>query len=116
MLFRFARTAVLLCLVSSSLLIFLMHTPLSSALAEQPTPTPDFKQLCQAVLARALTLTESGCVQTGRNQACYGYTKVHSQLQSGVDPATNRFSVSGDILPVSKLATIHTDGLDTTNG
>jgi hypothetical protein len=74
------------------------------------------KQLCQTVLDRALTLTEAGCIGTGRNQACYGYTAVHSKLQPGVDPITNRFSVGGDIVPVRSLALIRTDSLDLEQG
>jgi hypothetical protein len=74
------------------------------------------KQLCQAVLDRALNLTEAGCLGTGRNQACYGYTAVHSKLQPGVDPVTNRFDTGGDIVPVRSLALIRTASLDLEQG
>lgn len=113
---RSARNTGLMVLIGIVVVLNFVSTGSLPAKAVGPSETPDFKQLCQAVLKRALTLTESGCVQTGRNEACYGYTRVRSQLQKGLDSETNRFSTSGDILPIRKLATIHTDPLDTANG
>ncbi len=102
--------------VFAAILLFLGPAPAPSALAEQPSATPDFKALCDTVLARAMRLTGTGCANTGRNEACYGYTLVQSKLQPGVDSSKVRFAESGDILPVRLLAALRTDPLDLERG
>jgi len=106
---------ILLVMVGSLFLFALSGAPLSVG-AVQPTVTPGFEQICQSVLARAVKLTEQGCSATGRNEACYGYTVVHSQLQPGVDETTHRFAIGGDILPVRMLASLRTEPLNAATG
>ncbi|MCC7450122.1 MAG: hypothetical protein IT324_22080 [Anaerolineae bacterium] len=114
MLPRWLRHSLLVVL--GGLFLFALSGVPSSVGAVQPTVTPGFEQMCQSVLARAVKLTEQGCSATGRNEACYGYTVVHSQLQPGVDEATHRFAVGGDILPVRMLASLQTEPLNAVTG
>ncbi|MCC7207415.1 MAG: hypothetical protein IT323_08920 [Anaerolineae bacterium] len=87
----------------------LAHGPVAAITS---TSTPDFEEMCDAVLSRAISFTEQRCGDTGRNEACYGYNRVVAEFQPDADPSRTRFEAVGDIVPVRSLARIQTQGLN----
>lgn len=91
-----------------------------TAIAQMPTATAtfaiDLDKLCKNVLDRAVSLTQQNCEDTGRNQACYGYTRVNSELRENSDNPPNQFDHSGDILGLRYFTRIQTEPLNPTSG
>jgi hypothetical protein len=107
---------IVLFIVVIGWLVFTASVSAAPAHETTATATTDFAKLCETVLMRALEVTEADCSPTGRNQACYGYTVVQSELQSGISPASIRFARSGDIVPIRSLAKIRTEPLNLVQG
>ncbi|MCC7209936.1 MAG: hypothetical protein IT323_21720 [Anaerolineae bacterium] len=117
MLRRRTWVEVMLTLVGLAALAVVGQGALSgTAWALAPSPTPSFREVCQHVLTRAVSLTEQNCGETGRNEACYGFNRVQVEWQEALDPASVRFEESGDIVPIRNLARIQTHGLNPDTG
>lgn len=73
------------------------------------TATPD--STCGAMVQQAMREVESGCAETGRNQACYGYVSLQATARDGV---TNfQFTQRGDIANVADLSSVQLEPLNT---
>ena len=96
-------------------LLMLSVTP-TPVTAQEPNPLAGFEEMCQAILERAVAVTEGDCEPTARNEACYGYAVVQVDYQAGVDPAAHPFAMSGDITALAALRTIATEPLDVAAG
>jgi hypothetical protein len=68
---------------------------------------------CSIIVQRALAQTDQVCSQTGRNQACYGYTSVEAQPRLVED--TFAFE-QGDIIDLERLSSLRTASLNEATG
>jgi len=65
---------------------------------------------CPTIVQDALAATDSACVATGRNQACYGNIDLQAQPQPGV--ADFNFTKPGDLVDVAGVQTLNLSPLD----
>lgn len=66
---------------------------------------------CGAFVQQAMSQVESGCGETRRNQACYGYVSLEATPREGV--TTLQFTRQGDLANVADLSSVQLDPLDT---
>jgi hypothetical protein len=58
---------------------------------------------CEALIERALQISDEGCQQIGRNRVCYGHRVIEAELLPG---SSDRFEVAGDVIPVEVLRSL----------
>jgi hypothetical protein len=69
---------------------------------------------CPAIVEEALAVLDGACADTGRNEACYGFTLVDAR-DSDDDPLPD-FAQSGDITAIDQLASLTTTPLNEETG
>jgi hypothetical protein len=69
---------------------------------------------CPTLVQDALEITETACVDTGRNQACYGNVRLDVEAQEGVEPFT--FEQQGDKVDLAAVQTLTLSSMDETVG
>ena len=79
-----------------------------STVSAQPA-TPD--ATCGVMVQQAMREVESGCAETGRNQACYGYVSLQATAREGVTDF--QFTQRGDIANVADLSSVQLEPLNT---
>lgn len=85
------------------LILLAFHTVLAQPAAQDAT--------CGALVQQAMSQVESGCGDTGRNQACYGYVSLQATPRAGV--ANFQFTQQGDLADVADLSSIQLEPLNT---
>ena len=69
---------------------------------------------CPTMTAIALNQTDQHCLNTGRNQACFGHVDLSVKAQS--DASNFEFVEVGDIVDVAEIQSLRLSALDTTQG
>lgn len=70
------------------------------------------RESCPAIVQQALQTVDDNCIQTGRNQACYGHVAVEGLLSD----AALRFERAGDIVDVAAISSISLGPMDVESG
>jgi len=78
-------------------------------------PTVAFGQsdLCALLVQNALAITDEACVDTGRNQACYGNSLLQATLQA--DAANVVFNTPGDKVDLTDVQTLRLGSFNADN-
>ena len=76
------------------------------------TPVIVFAQAdsCPDIVREALAATDAACVETGRNQACYGNITLRAEPRTGI--ADFSFSAPGDIVDLAGVSSLALKPLD----
>jgi quercetin dioxygenase-like cupin family protein len=91
--------------VSLGALIVVLVMPLT---ALQSTFSQEYA--CPEIVVEALTATDEACAGAGRNQACYGYSQLTAEPQSGVEHFV--FDQEGDIANVFDIQSLRLSAMD----
>ncbi|MCB9435654.1 MAG: SH3 domain-containing protein [Anaerolineales bacterium] len=65
---------------------------------------------CDALVTEALQVLGTACTEVGRNEACYGHSRVAATFREDVDGVT--FATSGDTTALTNLEALVTEPLD----
>ncbi|MEZ4667269.1 MAG: hypothetical protein R3E39_05025 [Anaerolineae bacterium] len=65
---------------------------------------------CPEIVREALAATDKACVETGRNQACYGNINLQAELRAG--ETKFKFSEPGDIADIAAISSLALKPLD----
>lgn len=84
-------------------------TPEATPAATQITAGPTEALTCDAIIHRAVSRVGDICDALGRNEACYGNTRVEAEFRENADA---RFNSAGDVVALASLRSIHTASLD----
>jgi hypothetical protein len=77
-----------------------------------PTGVPQVADAaCPEIVTRAMASTDANCVQTGRNQVCYGNVSLDVVPQTGVDSLN--FDSPGDIIDLASLQSLNLSTMNT---
>jgi hypothetical protein len=79
-----------------------------STVSAQPAAQND---TCGAMVQQAMREVQSGCAETGRNQACYGYVSLQATARDGVTDF--QFTQRGDLANVADLSSVQLEPLNT---
>ena len=69
---------------------------------------------CPALVEFALNSTDQFCVETGRNQACFGHVNLSAEAQPDAD--SFEFVEAGDVVNVATIRSLRLSTLDTASG
>lgn len=83
-------------------------SPTEAAAAPTNTTTT-----CDALIERAIAQTAPACADTGRNQVCYGHSRVDVELQPDAEVT---FESTGDIIDLFNIRSLTTSPLDQQQG
>lgn len=92
--------------LGAGLLIFLLVMTFSFVNPGQAQTDDD--ALCSALVEDALHEIEIHCIDTGRNQVCYGHSLIMAELTQGA-----KFDTLGDIIPVADVEHLALQPMDT---
>src|SRR5262245_40399504 len=90
----------ILAKIPLTILVLLIVGPIIALAAED----------CPAIVQSALTATDAACVDTGRNQACYGNVRLDAVPQADAEPFT--FSNPGDLVNVQAVQSLALSSMD----
>lgn len=65
---------------------------------------------CEALVTQALQVLGTACAEVGRNEACYGHSRVAATFREEVDGVS--FATSGDTTALTNLEALVTEPLD----
>lgn len=91
-----------------SLLLVFALLPLVPA--RSPARTAAQPDECPQIVRQALASTETLCLQTGRNQACYGHLVLEASPQPNITQLN--FDSEGDLADVDKIQTLRLSMMD----
>jgi hypothetical protein len=69
---------------------------------------------CPALVQQALTITQTGCDGTDRNEICYGHLLLDAQLRAGL--SETQFTDPGDTVDVVSIDSVSLSAMDTIAG
>ena len=92
------------------LLLLLSLLLLPIAAVNTPTHTAAQRDVCPQIVRQALASTETMCLQTGRNQACYGHLVLEAKPQPHITQF--EFDSEGDLADVDKIQTLRLSMMD----
>ncbi len=88
-----------------------------SASPAQPAPVEQIAGAsCGQDVQVALQRVSAGCLQVGRNQACYGNTLVNVELRPNLQPGSIAFASVGDVADLTSLRRIVTSPYNSAAG